>query len=294
MRVFREAGPRGRLLLHDGRRLLDLTERLQSTGQPSDLVELSESGWFDEGELRTRLFGDEAAAWSTVDVEWDGNAPPGLDTPIDRRSVGKILCLGKNFRAHAEEFREEVPAEPLFFNKLPETLRGHNQEVSAPPDYLGRLDHEVELAVLIGREARCIDATQALEYVVGYSVANDLTLRSMQGADRKRSYPWFRSKNFDGSLPLGPCFVPAAYFQPGDQKITAHVNGELRQSASLDELEVGVPEALAYLSRHLTLHRGDIVLMGTPAGVGPLGPGDEVICSIAGIGNLRTTIVASG
>jgi 2-keto-4-pentenoate hydratase/2-oxohepta-3-ene-1,7-dioic acid hydratase in catechol pathway len=293
VRVFREGGRHGRLLLDDGERLLDLSAHLMQHGQPTDLVDLLTHGWFAAGRLAPLLpkeDWDEWDDWTSLDVEWDGNAPEGVTTPLPVSDVGKILALGKNFRAHAEEFNEEVPDEPLFFNKLPETLVPHHSDVTVPDWYTQRVDHEAELAVVIAQTGYCIDAADAMELVGGYCVANDLTARSIQGSDRKKMYPWFRGKNLDGFCPLGPCFVPRDFLDISDLRVTAHVNGELRQDASTRDLVVDVPTALAWLSRHLTLRPGDIVLMGTPAGVGPLEDGDEVVCAVEGIGQLETTI----
>lgn len=277
----------GKILLETNGELYDLSEELFQSGGPVLLSALCARGWFEPTRFDIWLDGAAPRKARPITPE-DVFLPPLL--PIE---VGKILALGKNFPAHAEEFQEEVPEQPLFFNKLPETLRGHNQPVAAPPGYQGRLDHEVELAVVIGRSARCIEEAEAFEYVAGYSIANDLTLRSLQGADRDQRHPWFRAKNFDGACPMGPCFVPGASFHARGLELTAHVNGELRQSGLGDEMVVSIPRALAYLSRHLTLQPGDVVLMGTPAGVGPLEPGDEVVCRISGIGELRTPIVSA-
>jgi 2-keto-4-pentenoate hydratase/2-oxohepta-3-ene-1,7-dioic acid hydratase in catechol pathway len=204
--------------------------------------------------------------------------------------VGKILALGKNFAAHAVEFGEEPPSEPLFFNKLPETICGHNAIISPPRGYEGRLDHEVELAVIMGRHAFEVDEDEALEFVGGYTIANDLTLRSLQRGDRDQRQPWFRSKNFRGSCPLGPMFAPASRINPGSLQITAGVNGKTRQRANTADMLLSVPAAIAYLSRHLPLAPGDILLMGTPAGVGGLEDGDVVTCAIEGLGELTTHI----
>jgi len=204
--------------------------------------------------------------------------------------VGKVLALGKNFRAHAAEFGEEVPEEPLFFNKLPETLTPHGSTVTVPSWYQARVDHEAELVVVIAREGKEIPIERTMEHVAGYSVANDLTARTLQKDDRGKQFPWFRAKNLDGFLPVGPCFVPEGALEVDRLRVSASVNGELRQDANTADMVVDIPNALAYLSRHLTLHPGDLVLMGTPEGVGPLHDGDEVICSVEGIGALRTRI----
>jgi len=293
VRVFREAGAKRRLILDDGERLLDLSAYLRQTGQPTDLVDLFEGGWFDASQLVPRLPALGSAQigdWTALDVDWDGNAPPEIDTPLDRRAVGKVLALGKNFREHAEEFAEDVPAEPIFFAKATSTLVPHRAEVQVPAWYSGRVDHEAELAVVIGLEGRDIAREDALDHVAGYTVANDLTARSMQGADRDKRYPWFRSKNLEGFCPLGPCFVPRDFLDASGVRVQARVGDDLRQDASTRDLVVDVPAAIAWVSRHLSLQPGDLLLMGTPAGVGPLEDGDEVICSVTGIGELATTL----
>jgi len=232
-----------------------------------------------------------------LDRRWpEVAAPTEVLVPIDPTAVGKILCLGKNFRAHAEEFGEEVPDEPLFFAKLPETLVPHGATVRVPHWYDRRVDHEAELALVIGRAGADIPPERAFEHVAGYTVADDLTARSLQGEDRKRGHPWLRAKNLDGFCPLGPCLVPRDLLDLADLRVTARVRKrgsgrwETRQDASTRDWIVDVPRALAWLSKHLTLRPGDVVLMGTPAGVGPLEDGDEVVCAVSGIGELATTI----
>jgi 2-keto-4-pentenoate hydratase/2-oxohepta-3-ene-1,7-dioic acid hydratase in catechol pathway len=216
-------------------------------------------------------------------------APPLATRP------GKILALGKNFREHAAEFGEKVPEQPLFFCKLPETVIGSGHTVCVRPWYTQRVDHEVELAVVIGRGGAGIPLEQALEHVAGYTVANDLTARTLQGQDRELKHPWLRAKNMDGFCPLGPCFVPRADADWAALELSCrveHADGgsEARQHASTRDLVVDVPHAIEWLSRHLTLHTGDLILMGTPAGVGPLVDGDTVVCAIDAIGELRTRI----
>jgi len=274
-----------RLVLERGVLRLDLSAALRREGRPDDLVELARAGALERAAL-------DALVERSLDLELargDG-APLPLAVPTPPARVGKILALGKNFRAHAEEFGEEVPTEPLFFNKLPETLVPHGATVRVPAWYAGRFDHEAELAVLIGRSGRDVPRASALEHVAGYSVANDLTARSLQGRDRERRHPWFRAKNLDGSCPLGPCLVPRDYLDVGDLRVTARVGGELRQDARTRDWIVDVPHAIEHLSRHLTLRAGDWILMGTPAGVGPLHDGDEVVCEVEGIGRLATRI----
>ena len=301
-RIFRRAtshpgAESGQLLLAEGDRLVDLSAYLSRRGQPDDLVELGQSGWFDGEHLATRLPSAAPDDWQDIEEDWDGNAPADVATPIAPRAVGKILALGKNFRAHAEEFGEEVPGEPLFFNKLPETLQAHRSDVTVPSWYRARVDHEAELALIIGLGGRDLEPEDALEHIAGYTIANDLTLRSLQGDDREQGHPWFRAKNADGFCPLGPAFVARDALDPGNLAISARVfgpgrpeAGELRQDSNTSLLVVDIPSAIAALSRHMSLHPGDLILMGTPEGVGPLEDGDTVICSVAGIGDLSTTI----
>ena len=219
------------------------------------------------------------------------DAPTGPMLPaVDPSTVGKIVCLGKNFHAHAAEFGEEVPTDPLFFTKLPETLTGHGEEVRVPAHYTERFDHEAELAVVIGKGGADIALENAMEHVAGYTIANDLTARTLQGADREKGWPWYRAKNFPSSCPLGPCFVPAGELDASDLAITCHVNGELRQDSRTNLMVVPIDRAVAHLSAYLPLNEGDIILMGTPAGVSPLEEGDHVTCAIEGIGALSSLI----
>ena len=268
-------------MLEHGERSLDLSAFFERRRLRPDLLDLLAAGWFERENVEAAL----------EDEGWRPRARPDRPAvPIAPGRVGKILCLGKNFRDHAAEFGEDVPAEPLFFNKLPETLVPTGAEVVVPAWCDRRVDHEAELAVVIGREGRDVPRERALEHVAGYTVANDLTARSIQGADRQKGHPWFRSKNLDGFCPLGPCLVPRDFLDPDDVELTCAVNGEVRQRASTRDWVVDVPAALAHLSRHLTLRPGDLVLMGTPAGVGPLEDGDVVTCEAAGIGVLETRI----
>jgi len=284
LRVYRLAAGTNSFVVQHGEHWLDLSRYLATQRLPLDLVQLLQLGFFERSSLERRL----------SETDWPTAQPVfgefGLDVPLPPRDVGKVLALGKNFREHAAEFREEVPEEPLFFNKLPETLVPHGTTVQVPGWYTGRVDHEAELAVVIGRQGREIPAARAWEHVAAYTVANDLTARSLQGQDREKKYPWFRGKNLDQFCPLGPCLVPRDYLDLADLRVTCTVNGELRQDANTKELVVGVPQAIEYLSRHLTLRPGDVVLMGTPAGVGPLAHGDRVECAVEGIGTLVTHI----
>ena len=293
IRLFRTTDPRTRWVLDDGTGLFDLSEHLRAQGRPEDLLELAADGWLDPKNLESKLPRQQAdglGAWTRLDASPEGLPSAPLAVPIDPHSVGKILALGKNFRAHAEEFQEDVPDEPLYFNKLPETLIPSGATVTVAPWYTHRVDHEVELALVLGLAGRDIAEEDAWEHVAFYTLANDLTARSMQGWDRKKSFPWFRAKNMDGFCPLGPALIPVGYLDGANLPLQASVNGTVRQDAHTRDMVVTIPQAIAYLSRQLTLHPGDLILMGTPAGVGPLEDGDTVICSSPAIGSLITPI----
>lgn len=266
-------------------RTYDLTDGCLRAGVVPDAVGLCTSGW-----LEPEALDDTVERLRLREIEHPRAGESQFALPVQRDRVGKILALGKNFREHAAEFGESVPEELLFFNKLPETLVPHGSTVHVATWYAGRVDHEAELAVLLGKRGTSIELEHAMEHVAGYSVANDLTARSLQGSDRKKGHPWFRAKNMDGFCPLGPCLVPRESLDLADLRVTARVNGETRQDASTRDLVVDVRHAIAELSRHLTLHPGDLILMGTPAGVGPLEDGDLVVCAVDGIGELATRI----
>lgn len=286
VRLWRVADrPRAKLVLQDNERFLDLSQHLGEAA--GDLAGLLAADFFTAARLDALL---AEGSWSEVEP------PRNVLTPLDARQVGKVLALGKNFRAHAQEFGEEPPEQPLFFNKLPETLVAHGAQVTVPSWYTERFDHEAELALVIGRGGRDIAPERAFEHVAGYTVANDLTARTLQGRDRKLQHPWFRAKNMPGSCPLGPCLVPRDHLDVSALRVTCRVRKagasewEQRQDASTADWITDVPNALAWLSRHLPLHPGDVILMGTPAGVGPLQDGDEVECAVEGIGALANRI----
>ncbi len=286
-RVYRvPGGEAGRLVLECAGRWGELEPWLARQGAPQGMRARLEEGWL--GLERLRAATADRALPAAAPLLGPGAAP--LLPPLLPREVGKILCLGKNFRAHAAEFGEAVPEEPLVFAKLASCLVGSGEAVRVPPWYTARYDFEAELCVVIGRAGADVPAARALELVAGYTVANDLTARSLQGRARKLGHPWLEAKNLGRALPLGPCWVPAGALDPTRLIVSAAVNGEPRQRASTSDFVVPIPEALAHLSKHFGLEAGDLVLMGTPEGVGALVDGDEVTCSVSGIGELRTPI----
>lgn len=197
---------------------------------------------------------------------------------------GKIICVGRNYVAHAKEHDAEVPELPLLFLKPPSAVIGNGENITLPPQSQ-LVEHEAELAVVIGKQGRRIQPENALDHVLGYTAANDVTARDLQRKDGQ----WTRSKGFDTFCPLGPWIE--TQFDPADAMITCHVNGEMRQMASTRDMVFNIRQLIAFASSVMTLFPGDIVLTGTPAGVGPLVPGDIVEVTIEGIGKLSNPVV---
>jgi 2-keto-4-pentenoate hydratase/2-oxohepta-3-ene-1,7-dioic acid hydratase in catechol pathway len=195
-------------------------------------------------------------------------------------SPSKIICVGRNYAAHAKEHDAEVPEVPMLFLKPPSAVIGPEDTILLPPQSQ-RVEHEVELCAVIGRRGRWIPPDEAYDYLLGYTVANDVTARDLQFRDGQ----WTRGKAFDTFLPLGPWIETD--FDPSDRMITSHVNEELRQMASTRDMIFSVRQLIAFVSSVMTLEPGDVLLTGTPAGVGPLLPGDVVDVRVEGIGSLK-------
>ncbi|KAA3648707.1 MAG: FAA hydrolase family protein [Chloroflexi bacterium] len=195
----------------------------------------------------------------------------------------KIICVGRNYVAHAAEHDAEVPEVPLVFLKPPSSLVGPNDIIYLPPQSQ-QVEHEGELAVVIGKRARWVDPEAALDFVLGYTVGNDVTARDLQ----RRDGQWTRGKGFDSFCPLGPWIETD--FDPTDALVTVHVNDELRQMASTRDMVFTVRQLLAYVTSVMTLEPGDVLLTGTPAGVGPLQAGDSVEVVVEGLGTLTNPV----
>jgi 2-keto-4-pentenoate hydratase/2-oxohepta-3-ene-1,7-dioic acid hydratase in catechol pathway len=197
----------------------------------------------------------------------------------------KILCIGRNYVAHAKEHGADVPEVPMLFLKPPSSVIGPGQTIVLPPQSR-QVEHEAELAVVIGQRGRWIPAEQALQHVLGYTIANDVTARDLQ----RRDGQWSRAKGFDTFCPIGPWIETE--FDPADALITCHVNQDMRQMASTREMVFQIRQLIAFASSVMTLEPGDLLLTGTPAGVGPLLPGDMVEVTIEGLGALRNPVAA--
>ncbi|QRZ62438.1 fumarylacetoacetate hydrolase family protein [Rothia sp. ZJ932] len=210
---------------------------------------------------------------------------------------GKTLCIGLNFSDHAQEVGQELPTHPTIFTKFDNALIGVNDDIELPAaDLSTRSDWEVELAVVVGRRVRRVNEAQAREAIFGYTVANDISVRDWQG----RTSEWFQGKNWDRSTPLGPVIVPAQQLDvEGGLAMRCTVDGVARQDGSTRSMVFSPAQVLAYISQFMTLEPGDIILTGTPAGVGVslrprawLAPGQVVETEIEGIGKLVNRCIA--
>ncbi len=197
----------------------------------------------------------------------------------------KVVGIGRNYAGHTGEMGAERPEEPLIFLKPSTAVIGPGEAVRYPPDS-HEVHHEAELAVVIGKVARNVAIEDAGAHIIGYTAANDITARDLQRSDEQ----WTRAKGFDTFCPLGPAVETE--FDPAEgMAIIARVNGEVRQEATTTDLIFGVGELVAFVSRIMTLLPGDVVLTGTPQGVGPVQPGDVIEVEIEGIGILRNPVV---
>ena len=217
-----------------------------------------------------------------------------LGPPIAR--PGKIVCLGKNYAAHAAEFDSEVPTSPIFFSKATTALNGPFDPIVLPPG-AQRVDGEAELALVIGHTARRVVAADALDYVAGYTILNDITDRDAQREGKQ----WFRGKSADTFCPLGPWLVtPDEVADPQHLRITQCVNGRMLQDDFTSQMIFKISHLISFLSATITLESGDIIATGTPAGIGSarqppvlLRPGDIVEIAVEHLGQQRSPVVAS-
>jgi 2-keto-4-pentenoate hydratase/2-oxohepta-3-ene-1,7-dioic acid hydratase in catechol pathway len=199
----------------------------------------------------------------------------------------KVVGVGRNYGAHAEELGNEVPEEPLIFLKPSTSVIGPGDPVPLPPQSR-RVDHEAELAVVIGRVCRGITEDEAPKYVLGYTCGNDVTARDLQEGDDQ----WTRAKGFDGFCPLGPWVETE--LDPSDLEVACRVNGQVRQTGRTSAMAFPPAALVSYVSQVMTLLPGDVILTGTPAGIGPLSAGDQVEVEVEGIGVLVNPVVNGG
>jgi 2-keto-4-pentenoate hydratase/2-oxohepta-3-ene-1,7-dioic acid hydratase in catechol pathway len=211
----------------------------------------------------------------------------GLDevTLLAPCQPSKIVAVGQNYAAHVAELGSSVPSEPILFLKPPTTVVGPGAAIAYPRHLSEQVDYEAELAVVIGRQAYRVRSENADEYILGYTCANDVTARDLQ----RRDGQWTRSKGFDTFCPLGPWIV--AGLDASDLAVRCRVNGELRQDGSTRDMIFGVKDLVAAISAVMTLLPDDVILTGTPSGIGPLQPGDHVAVEVEGIGVLENHVI---
>ncbi len=213
----------------------------------------------------------------------EANIPLQSITLLAPVTPSKVICVGRNYAEHAREQGAEVPDLPVIFLKPPTAVIGPGETILLPPQSK-QVDHEAELGVVIGKRARWVIPEQALDYVLGYVPVNDVTARDLQ----KRDGQWTRAKGFDTFCPVGPWVETE--FDGSDTLVSCHVNGVLRQMGSTRDMIFSPQELIAFISSIMTLEPGDLILTGTPAGVGPLAPGDRVRVTIEGIGTLENPV----
>jgi fumarylpyruvate hydrolase len=206
--------------------------------------------------------------------------------------VHRIYCVGRNYADHAREMGSDPKVEPpVFFTKPADAVTSSGAAIPYP-SRTENFHHEVELVVAIGGAGRNIAVGQARGHIFGYAVGNDLTRRDLQGASKKKGLPWDTGKGFDASAPVA-AIRPASLGHVERGRIWLSVNGETRQQSDVSEMIWGVPEVIAELSTLFELKAGDLIYTGTPAGVGPLKPGDRIECGVEGLETLRNTITAA-
>ena len=205
-----------------------------------------------------------------------------LLAPVIPRS--KVVCVGKNYADHAAEMGGEVPKEPIIFLKPNTSVIGPKDAIRWPIQS-NRVDYEAELAIVISRICKDVPKEKANDVIFGYTVANDVTARDIQKSDGQ----WTRAKGFDTFCPIGPWIDTE--FRPTSQRITTMISGETRQDATLNQMVFDIPTIIAFVTSVMTLLPGDLILTGTPSGIGPLTPGEDVVVSIQDLGELRNEVV---
>jgi len=237
-------------------------------------------GWLFEGKVG-EIEGDPFGEYRRREVK----VPLADVTLVEPCRPTKIICVGRNYAEHAAEHGAEIPKVPLIFFKPVSSIIGPGAPILIPPQS-AQVEHEGELVVVIGRRTRHVPADAARESVFGYTVGNDVTARDLQKTDDQ----WTRAKGFDTFCPFGPWIDTD--FDPSDAVVTCRVNGQMRQLASTRDMVFNIGTLVAYVASVMTLEPGDLLFTGTPAGVGPLRPGDEVTVEIEGLGTLGNPVKA--
>lgn len=249
--------------------------------------EVDEFGQPDEDTIIVALAGDPLYVGIKLMDQQFKLADVRLLAPVLPRS--KVIGIGRNYAAHAAEMGNDLPTEPLMFIKPNTSVVGPGDPIFYPPQS-SNVHFEGELAVVIGRICRDVPVEQATDVIHGYTIANDVTARDLQKSDVQ----FTRAKGFDSFCPLGPWIetdLDPQHFADG-VRVQTHLNGDLKQDGSTSDLIFDIPTLIAYVSSVMTLLPGDVILTGTPAGVGPMEIGDEVEVSIAGLGTLTNKVAA--
>ena len=239
---------------------------------------------------------DDDGAWLLLDrAPWLGGAATGERVAPDAGRLlapvtpSKILCVGRNYRAHAKELGNEVPAEPMLFYKPPSSILDPGGTIELPPPSISsRVEHEAELGVLIGKRVRNASLEEARLAVFGLTIVCDVTARDLQ----KKDGQWWRAKGMDTFCPVGPHVVSGVDW--GSLAITCKVNEAVRQHGSTADMIFGVSEVIRFVSEVITLEPGDLIATGTPEGVGPLVPGDRLEIEIPPLGRLHARVESRG
>ena len=233
-----------------------------------------------------------AGRWNALEGDPFGRYTAGAPVePADFRILAplepsKIVAVGLNYRDHAREMNKALPAEPLIFLKPPSAVIGPDRAIVLPAA-AGRVDHEAELGVVIGRRARGVAAAAARDYILGLTCVNDVTDRDLQ----QRDVQYTRAKGFDTFAPVGPAVAVGVDWRALD--VEAWLNGERRQASNTRELIFGIDYLIEFVSSVMTLLPGDVIATGTPAGVGPLHAGDRIVVKVAGVGSLANEVRAA-
>lgn len=219
--------------------------------------------------------------------------PPQVQAPIEGSDqvfpVRRVYCIGRNYAAHAIEMGHDPDREPpFFFQKNPDNLDFTGE--FPYPEKTSDVHHEIEMVVVLGKGGQNIPVESALDCVWGYGVGLDMTRRDLQGQAKKMGRPWEIGKAFERSAPMGPILPASEIGHPAEGLVSLTVNGEMRQTGDLNQLIWKVPEMISYLSDSFVLAPGDVIMTGTPAGVGPVVKGDVMVAHVAGVGDLTVTV----
>jgi 2-keto-4-pentenoate hydratase/2-oxohepta-3-ene-1,7-dioic acid hydratase in catechol pathway len=244
-----------------------------------------------EHEGRPRYAAEREGRWRLVDGDIFGRFDEGPEIPSEGLTLlapvqpSKIVCVGLNYRDHAIEQGKPLPEEPLIFIKPSTAVIGPGAAIEVPA-WAGRVDHEAEMGIVIGKRAFGVPMSRAAEYVLGLIAVNDVTARELQAKDGQ----YTRAKGFDTFAPIGPAI--AVGLDGSDLQVRGYVNGQMRQDSRTRELIFTIPEMVQFVSSVMTLLPGDVISTGTPSGVGPIRPGDQVTVHVEGVGALSNPVVA--